>query len=200
MFMVVPAGCPTRTRWLSHADAVLPEQFRSSATMANLGIAKFERMSDNDTYMARYTIESNEAVSRIHPELAHVAPVQPTPPADEQQMRADVEAAMLATGWFAALEARFPDETDLHPTLCHAVEAVLADRGSVIYTNGSSLHAIIDLWSSDIDDDPALVESIKSLREGALVRAAMTLVTYHDSEDPLTATPSRAGEPLLREV
>lgn len=155
-------------------------------------------MYDTITTMVSHPTGTRETVSRIHPEIAPVASVQSLPITGEHQVPADISAAMLATGWFAALDAYFPHEVKPHPTLCRSVEVALTDRGSVIYQDGSSIHAVIDLWSGNIDEDPALIEAIRSLREGVLARAVVSLTVYHDSEHPLTAAPVHADRPDLR--
>lgn len=147
-------------------------------------------------HMASAFIDDIKPVSRIHPEFAPVAPTRSRLDGADPEDGAAATGGALATGWFGAFEASFSSDVDLHPMLSRTVEDALSDHGALMYTDGSCLRGVIDLWSEQVDEDTALVEALEQLRTGVLARAAITLTVFHDSMGAVPA-PSYPGATSL---
>lgn len=96
--------------------------------------------------------------------------------------RCDAEEAakVIATGWFAILEAQYPDSVEVHPGVGQLVLDALDGRTPVVSRGPQVIRAHMALLAGSLSEDPEAASLIRNLESHTLAGSAIRLSIYHD--------------------
>ncbi|GAB3304699.1 hypothetical protein GCM10027298_23160 [Epidermidibacterium keratini] len=99
---------------------------------------------------------------------------------DHPDCDAEEAAKVIATGWFAMLEARYPDTVEVHPGVGQLVLDTLDGRTPVVSRGPQVIRAHIALLAGSLSEDPVAASLIRDLEDRALAGSVIGLSIYHD--------------------